>query len=185
MHLIPLPLPDLAPLSCHFLCIAFSLLLLFVVLSSFSASFHPHGRFSPFVVIAVFVFPLLRRPRSSCFSSTLLLLIDSPPPHRPSSSSLSTLLLLIDPPAPRHCQPSSSLSTLLLGLARAGHSPLLASPPRDVLSLSLSPSPSLSLSSSPSSLFCCFRVLGCSGFIRWVNEGQEKTGHDICHGPFS
>jgi len=194
-HLIPLPLPDLTPLSRRFpfvvvsplLCTAFSLLLL-VVSSPFSASFHPRGHFSPFVVIAVFVFPLLRRPRSS--------------------SSSSTLLLLIDPPAPRRRRPSSSPSTLLLG--SAGHSPWLGSPPWDVLSLSLSLSPSLSLSLSPSlslsllpllslslspslplsssslsSLFCRFRVLGCSGFVRWVNEGWEKTGHNVYCGPFS
>ena len=105
-HLIPLPLPDLAPLSHRFLCITFSLLLLLVVLSPFSASFHPRGCFSPFVVITMFVFPSLRRPRSSCSSSTLLLLIDPPPPYQPSSSSLTLLrLVIVNPPPP--CRLSS------------------------------------------------------------------------------
>jgi len=104
--------------------------------SPFSASFHPPGRFSPFVVIAVFVLPSLCRPRSFSSSSTLvvadppdprprqtsssltllLLLVDlPPPPHRLSSSSSSTfLLLLLDPPPPPPPRPSSSSSSLTL-----------------------------------------------------------------------
>ena len=66
LHLITyLALIVISPL----LCIAFSLL---VVSPRFSTSFHTLGRFSPFIVIAVFVLPSLRCPRSSS-SSTLLL----------------------------------------------------------------------------------------------------------------
>jgi hypothetical protein len=69
---------------------------LLVISPRFSTSFHPPGRFSPFVVIAVFILPSLH-PRSSS-SSSAFLLVNPPPPHRLSSSS--TLLLPIDSPPP-------------------------------------------------------------------------------------
>ena len=80
---------------------------------------------------------------------------------RPSSLLFppSSILLLFLSPPPLH-----RLSSWVR-LATTGHSPLLGSPPHDVLSLSL-------LLSSLSSLFCCCQVLSCSNFVRWVNGGR-------------